>query len=95
VEKCLTCHFLDRRHLKGTDGHTVRTGQCRRCAPMLTPNPGKSYHIEGVWPTVRDDDWCGEWKILPRRPSAAVTAAVPMTPAQVMTFAVGSTMASD
>jgi hypothetical protein len=62
---------------------------------MLTPNPGKSYHIEGVWPTVRDDDWCGEWKILPRRPSAAVTAAVPMTPAQVMTFAVGSTMASD
>jgi len=24
--------------------------------------------IEGVWPTVRDDDWCGEWKAAARRP---------------------------
>lgn len=96
MEKCITCHFFDRRHLKGVDGHTVRTGLCRRCAPMLTPNPGKSYQIEGVWPTVRDDDRCGEWKILPRRPSTPVTAAVAMIPpTEVMTFAIGPSMASD
>jgi hypothetical protein len=27
--------------------------------------------IEGVWPTVRDDDWCGEWKALVRRTDPA------------------------
>ena len=42
---------------------------------MLSPVTTKSYQIEGVWPTVRDDDWCGEWKILPRRP-----AVVPAQP---------------
>jgi hypothetical protein len=34
---------------------------------MLNPSNTKSYMIEGVWPTVRDDDWCGEWKLLVRR----------------------------
>ena len=29
---------------------------------MLHPINQKSYMIEGVWPHVRDDDWCGEWK---------------------------------
>jgi hypothetical protein len=34
---------------------------------MLNPVNPKPYMIEGIWPTVRDDDWCGEWKILARR----------------------------
>jgi hypothetical protein len=22
----------------------------------------KAYLVEGAWPLVRDDDWCGEWR---------------------------------
>jgi hypothetical protein len=71
MEKCVTCHFYDRRHARAVDARAARSGQCRRTAPLLSPVSTKSYQIEGVWPTVRDDDWCGEWKILPRRPAAA------------------------
>ena len=37
-------------------------GQCRRHSAHLNPVRVKSYLVEGVWPLVRDDDWCGEWK---------------------------------
>jgi len=37
-------------------------GQCRRTSPHLNPLSAKSYLVEGVWPMVRDDDWCGEWR---------------------------------
>jgi hypothetical protein len=42
--------------------------------------------IEGVWPTVRDDDWCGEWKALvrrvdPSRLSDVLGAPLPAMPA--------------
>ena len=30
----------------------------------------KPYLIEGAWPLVRDDDWCGEWRA-PTRTSIA------------------------
>lgn len=46
-------------------------GQCRRHSPHLNPTTAKTYHVEGVWPLIRDDDWCGEWKAL------AVPAAAP------------------
>jgi hypothetical protein len=36
-------------------------GQCRRHSPHLNPLSAKSYLVEGVWPLIRDDDWCGEW----------------------------------
>jgi hypothetical protein len=26
----------------------------------------RAYVVEGVWPRVRDDDWCGEWRALRR-----------------------------
>ena len=49
-------------------------GQCRRHSPLLspqTPQSAKAYVVEGIWPVVRDDDWCGEWfapapSVLPR-----------------------------
>jgi hypothetical protein len=41
-------------------------GQCRRQAPQLNPVTAKAYVVEGVWPLVRDDDWCGEWEVLTR-----------------------------
>jgi hypothetical protein len=90
MEKCTTCHFFDRRQVNGGDGRSVRMGQCRRCAPLLTPNPTKTYMIEGVWPTVRDDDWCGEWKIVPRRASVAM-----VPPHQVVGLPVPLAMAGD
>ena len=28
----------------------------------VNPVTAKAYVVEGIWPLVRDDDWCGEWK---------------------------------
>jgi len=61
VDRCNNCQFYDRQD-KGSG-----VGQCRRQAPALSPINAKAYMIEGVWPTVRDDDWCGEWKSSLRR----------------------------
>jgi len=71
VDKCVACQFYDRQMAKSTDNQGVHWGQCRRTAPMLHPINAKSYMIEGVWPTVRDDDWCGEWKAPVRRTDPA------------------------
>jgi hypothetical protein len=62
VEKCLSCQFYDRRNTRPTDGRASMWGQCRRHPAHLNPLSAKSHHVEGVWPLVRDDDWCGEWK---------------------------------
>lgn len=67
MERCVSCQYYDRKHAKGTADSAPSCGQCRRAAPMLNPANSKSYMIEGVWPTVRDDDWCGEWKLVVRR----------------------------
>ena len=73
VEKCQMCQFYDRQNVKPNDGKVTQWGQCRREAPMLHPINAKSYMIEGVWPHVRDDDWCGEWKIAARCMDARIT----------------------
>jgi hypothetical protein len=64
VEKCVNCQFYDRRNARPNDGRApVMWGQCRRHSPHLSPVGGKkAYLVEGVWPLVRDDDWCGEWR---------------------------------
>ncbi|MEP7183273.1 MAG: hypothetical protein ABI886_13900 [Betaproteobacteria bacterium] len=67
MDKCLNCQYYDRKREKSVEGRSLQWGQCRRAAPMLNPTTAKSYMIEGVWPTVRDDDWCGEWKTMTRR----------------------------
>jgi hypothetical protein len=61
VKKCQGCQFYDRKEARSTDGRTTMWGQCRRHSPMLNPQHDKGYLVEGVWPVVRDDDWCGEW----------------------------------
>lgn len=61
MERCNTCQYYDRQN----KGQAV--GQCRRQAPALSPINVKAYMIEGVWPTVRDDDWCGEFRAQARR----------------------------
>jgi hypothetical protein len=76
MDKCVTCQYFDRKGAKGSPGAAPSWGQCRRSAPQLNPVTAKSYMIEGVWPTVRDDDWCGEWKILARRVDTRVAEAL-------------------
>jgi hypothetical protein len=44
---------------------------------MLHPINQKSFMIEGVWPHVRDDDWCGEWTASKR--ASDLRAAEPRT----------------
>lgn len=66
VEECINCRFYDRRHTKPLDGKAPLWGQCRRHSPRLNPITAKTHVVEGVWPLVRDDDWCGEWKVLTR-----------------------------
>lgn len=66
MERCVTCMYYD-RNKAGVDAKSGNAGQCRRDGPSLSPINQKSYMIEGVWPTVRDDDWCGEWKAMQRR----------------------------
>jgi hypothetical protein len=36
----------------------------------------KAYLVEGAWPLVRDDDWCGEWRA-PTRVSLARSRFAP------------------
>jgi hypothetical protein len=62
VEKCVNCQFYDRRNARSTDARASMWGQCRRHPAHLNPLSVKSHNVEGVWPLVRDDDWCGEWK---------------------------------
>jgi len=89
VEKCINCRFYDRRHARPLDGKAPLWGQCRRQAPQLNPNPinAKAYVVEGIWPLVRDDDWCGEWKIilraeewLPESPAGTTEELPPIPP---------------
>ena len=62
MDKCIGCSYYDRQNGNNTDTRGVSWGQCRRTAPALHPVNQKSFMIEGVWPHVRDDDWCGEFK---------------------------------
>jgi len=74
MEKCQTCQYYDRKKMAVPSAPS--SGQCRRSAPQLNPVNAKSYLIEGVWPLVRDDDWCGEWKLLARRVDSRVAEAL-------------------
>ncbi len=76
MDKCLACQFYDRQLAKPSDAKGTQWGQCRKNAPMLHPINAKSYMIEGVWPHVRDDDWCGEWKQGARRPEPRIATEV-------------------
>jgi hypothetical protein len=82
VEKCVNCQFYDRQRARTNDGRGAMWGQCRRTAPRLHPINAKSHMIEGVWPHVRDDDWCGDWKLTVQRVEtrAPETAAGPLVP---------------
>jgi hypothetical protein len=72
VEKCVACQYYDRDDKHAAD-KGVSWGKCRRTGPIVHPVSVKSYMVEGVWPHVRDDDWCGEWAPAKHRVEAAAT----------------------
>ena len=74
MDRCLTCQFFDRHDARNGDGKAIQWGQCRRNAPSLSPFNAKPHMIEGVWPHVRGDDWCGEYKGLAKRLDAQLTS---------------------
>ncbi|HEY2968671.1 MAG TPA: hypothetical protein VGK75_09925 [Casimicrobiaceae bacterium] len=80
VEKCINCEYYDRRRARPTDGKAPMWGQCRRHSPHLNPATAKAYVVEGVWPLVRDDDWCGEYKILTRMIEELLPEAAALAP---------------
>lgn len=75
MKKCVACQFYDRNDLD-TQENGVRWGKCRRTGPIVHPLSAKSYLVEGVWPNVRDDDWCGEWVLGNRGPDSTAIAAM-------------------
>jgi hypothetical protein len=80
VEKCINCEYYDRRRARPTDGKAPMWGQCRRHSPHLNPATAKAYVVEGVWPLVRDDDWCGEYKTLTRMIEELLPEAAALAP---------------
>jgi hypothetical protein len=91
VEKCIGCCFYDRQSGNNTDSRGVSWGQCRRTAPALHPINQKAFMIEGVWPHVRDDDWCGEFKGASRRAEPRVAADV-MSPSTLLPIGTGASL---
>lgn len=75
MQKCVACQFYDRNDAQSED-KGVRWGKCRRTGPIVHPLSAKAYMVEGVWPQVRDDDWCGEWALGNRRPDSVATVAM-------------------
>ena len=73
MEKCRSCQFFDRNNAATKESKATQWGQCRRTAPVLSPLNQKPHMIEGVWPHVRDDDWCGEHKGLAKRLDAQLS----------------------
>jgi hypothetical protein len=93
LDKCIGCCFYDRQNGSNTDSRGVSWGQCRRTAPALHPVNQKSFMIEGVWPHVRDDDWCGEFKSSQRRVEQRVTADA-MGPSSLLPISAGASLGS-
>ena len=75
MRKCVACQHYDRDDAQAEDRAT-RWGKCRRTGPIVHPLSAKAYLIEGVWPAVRDDDWCGEWAPGNRRSDTAQAEAM-------------------
>ena len=75
MERCIGCRYYDRGKSRNSEHGALRRGQCRRTAPVLSPINIKGAAIEGIWPTIRDDDWCGEWQAVERRPQRATPEA--------------------
>ena len=101
MRKCVACQYFDRSESRSTQDSSQRWGQCRRGVPILNPGMAKGYVVEGVWPHVREDDWCGEWLASERSEpqvkgplESLLQGGVPAVRAPLMTPVPGSRPAS-
>ncbi len=90
MDKCIACNYYDRQLNNQPDSRGISWGQCRRSAPMLHPINQKTFMIEGVWPHVRDDDWCGEFKAASAAKRAEPRAADSFAPGPLLPINPGS-----
>ena len=74
MEKCVGCQYYDRNDAR-IEEKGIQWGKCRRSVPIVHPVSAKAYMVEGIWPHVRDDDWCGEWTAVKHRSDAALPDA--------------------
>ena len=91
MDRCIGCCYYDRQNGSNTDSRGVSWGQCRRTAPALHPINQKTFMIEGVWPHVRDDDWCGEFRASGRRVDSRQGEAI--APGPLLPIATGASLA--
>ena len=75
MEKCVACQYYDRENGQASE-RGVRWGKCRRSGPMVHPTAAKTYLVEGIWPSVRDDDWCGQFNPDKRRSASPESSAM-------------------
>ncbi|MBS0325208.1 MAG: hypothetical protein JSS46_01530 [Proteobacteria bacterium] len=75
--RCVGCKFYDRSERASSDGGGLHWGSCRRSVPTLRPAQGRDFSVEGVWPRVRDDDWCGAWEAREKREKRVEEVPVP------------------
>jgi hypothetical protein len=75
LSKCVSCQYYDRKNVRAGEARGVQWGLCRRDAPSLNPVNPKMHAIEGIWPTVRDDDWCGRWHAQVRQSAEPATTS--------------------
>jgi hypothetical protein len=94
LDKCIGCCFYDRQNGNNTDSRGVSWGQCRRTPPALHPVNQKSFMIEGVWPHVRDDDWCGEYKSSQRRVEPRISADAMSPNSSLLPIGTGASLGS-
>ena len=57
TERCELCRYSVTRYL-----HQSQALECHLNGPRGEKMEGWSRRDDGVWPTVQNDDWCGQFK---------------------------------
>ena len=60
VGQCANCRFWDNSIIE-----VKTTGVCRRFPPVACAVDDDECLTFPSWPLTHDDEWCGEWQIIP------------------------------
>lgn len=56
---------------------------CRRRAPIGKMAPMQGVTVAYVWPDVRPDEWCGDFRGIPKEEVTVAAGDIPMPPGGV------------